>query len=125
MEKEFIKLLTKEFSRSECVGKAYSTDEEMIEHFLSGEVTMPISRVVKLVSKLKGTNTLPSTHQVNDKVELSLLTDNIKSCKIIKVHFTESKVQYDIELYIESEDGKLGYSTRVYNIDSCFVNKKV
>lgn len=64
---------------------------------------------------------LPSHHQLGDKVTVSY-GDGVKiyGAWVIKIHFTESKVSYDVEFPIVV-DGR-GYSTtRMYNIDSVFV----
>lgn len=66
---------------------------------------------------------LNSQHQLNDKVVLDFFKEGtVTGCQIIKVHFTESKVLYDVEItstYKNPANGK--WSTRLYNIDGCFV----
>lgn len=67
---------------------------------------------------------LPSRFQIDDKVELNFNdAGQINNCEIIKVHFSESKVLYDVEIafHVEKEE----FSTRLYNVDSCFVNPAV
>ncbi len=71
---------------------------------------------------------LPSRFQIGDKVSLNFNDGGtLTGCEIIKVHFTESKVLYDVELtahYYGLED-KLSeetFSTRLYNLDSAFFN---
>lgn len=77
--------------------------------------------------EIESVSKLPSRYQIDDKVVVSFgLSGRIENCKVIKVHFTKSKVLYDIEIAIECEDldGKESTSyTRVYNIDSCFVEE--
>lgn len=71
---------------------------------------------------------LPSKHQIGDLVYLDLSStykqakdkekaENFKA-HVISVHFTKSKVRYDLELRFAGEDEE---TTRIYNIDSCFV----
>ncbi len=76
---------------------------------------------------------LPSRFQIGDKVKLDFYgSGNVENCKVIKVHFTESKVLYDVDVngnfdtlkdVIDQEEVKLNnsWSTRLYNIDSVFV----
>lgn len=72
---------------------------------------------------------LPSRFQLSDKVTIDFGTcGKIENCIIIKVHFTNSKVLYDVEFYgktigeININQGKPeNFTTRLYNIDSDFV----
>lgn len=112
MEKKFIEFLTKKFSRSEVVGKAYETDEEMIKHFLSGEVTIPITLALEFICS---NSSLPSRFQINDLVCVKFKDFTITKAKVIKVHFTESKVLYDLQIIFSDESST---STRIYNVDS-------
>jgi hypothetical protein len=71
-------------------------------------------------------NTLPSRFQLDDKVSVRFRPDFvINEARVIKVHFTESKVLYDLEVKISFEgnsDHPAGFTTtRVYNIDSSVV----
>lgn len=68
---------------------------------------------------------LPSAHQIGDRVNVSFGNQGtINNCKVVKVHFTESKVLYDVELYFSNEPERLeSWSTRLYNIDSSFITK--
>jgi len=62
---------------------------------------------------------LPSRFQIGDSVELEFYGNGrIKNCKVIKVHFTESKVLYDVSVNHPAEDNY----TRLYNIDSVFID---
>jgi hypothetical protein len=73
------------------------------------------------LSKIKE---LPSKHQVNDRVLFSINqkgndVDYIVSsleAEVKAVHFYTGKVKYDLEIPIAGET-----PTRIYNIDSCFV----
>ena len=86
---------------------------------------------------------LPSRFQINDPVELHFNDSGaIKNCSVIKVHFTEMKVLYDVEVEchyanlpvtVIAEDGEQihkttytdeKYHTRLYNIDSANVYPK-
>lgn len=65
-------------------------------------------------NKTKGAMLLPSQHQINDFVKLDFdAAGHIIHCKVIKIHFTESKVLYDVLL--------TNMPTRLYNIESDFV----
>lgn len=67
---------------------------------------------------------LPSQFAHEQKVLLNFnpLSGNEVKClaTIIAIHFTISKVRYDIEVDLIE-----GYSTRLYNIDSCFIKQIV
>jgi hypothetical protein len=74
---------------------------------------------------------LPSRFQIGDFVKLNFFNNAFfNNCEIIKVHFTENKVMYDVDASFEV--GRLGAtreyipiteiaSCRLYNIDSAFV----
>jgi hypothetical protein len=77
---------------------------------------------------------LPSKFNIGDKVKIVFGdAGTIKNCKIIKVHFSHSKVLYDVEVIIHNEmiesdfiSNKEKYIkeallTRLYNIDSVFI----
>lgn len=55
----------------------------------------------------------------------------IGCCTVIRVHFTESKVCYDLQVNMsfthETAFGEKSYEahTRIYNIDSAFISKVV
>ena len=78
---------------------------------------------------------LPSAHQIGDKVKLQFGTSGmVENCEVIKVHFTESKVLYDVEVsgnfdawkeVLDQAEVKKNdrWSTRLYNVDSAFVTK--
>lgn len=64
---------------------------------------------------------LPSRFQNGDKVEVNFGdAGRIGNCEIIKVHFTESKVLYDVKTSWKLEGGGKA-ETRFYNVDSAFV----
>jgi hypothetical protein len=78
------------------------------------------------------TLTLPSQHQIGDPVVVYFGTSGvIKNCKVIKVHFTESKVLYDVEVkwrhaeYADKistgVDKQRELTDRLYNLDSAVV----
>jgi hypothetical protein len=68
---------------------------------------------------MKNNIELPSNLQINQVVYIKFekegkaLTGTIRS-----VHFYESKVKYDIDVWLEDNE-----STRIYNIDSLYVIK--
>lgn len=64
---------------------------------------------------------LPSYFQPEDRADYYLGEGHTRVCAIIKkVHFTKSKVTYDLKL-IWGEHNE--YQTRIYNVDSVFVVK--
>lgn len=70
---------------------------------------------------------LPSQLQIGDDVCLNFeKSGKVNNAKIIKVHFTDRKVLYDVEIeceYEETDINNMGIkaTTRLYNVDSCFV----
>jgi hypothetical protein len=70
---------------------------------------------------------LPSRYQLGDDVVLDFNdAGRVKNGKVIKVHFTESKVLYDVEIlsHYQTLSGQYGeevYRSRLYNVDSCNV----
>lgn len=111
------------FEKLKHLKYAYSTEEEMIKHFLSGEVTLPISDLLKYVEEYQFKNQLPSRFQIGDRVSVrfrpSLVID---AAEVIKVHFSENKVLYDLEVKIAPDNQEDVAYTRVYNIDSLIVS---
>ena len=92
----------------------FGTDEVFVEHDWSG--------IQMNLDSLSHVNKLPSKYQIGNKVILDFgKSGKLIGGRIIKVHFTESKVLYDVDLVIESPDGKTGGYTRIYNIESDFV----
>jgi hypothetical protein len=67
-------------------------------------------------------NHLPSRYQIGDKVKCNWFNNLvINEAEVIKVHFTESKVLYDLEViihFINEEDERDVTFTRLYNVDS-------
>jgi len=71
---------------------------------------------------------LQSEFQIADKVDLFFHeAGTIKGCEIIKVHFTDKKVQYDVEVSMHVDETKEQPAHtkkgRLYNIESWFVLK--
>jgi hypothetical protein len=64
-------------------------------------------------------NKLPSQHQIGDAVWLTLWEKSLIA-EVHAVHFTKSKVKYDLNLLALGGD-----TTRIYNIDSVYVIKKL
>lgn len=63
---------------------------------------------------------LPSRFQISDQVTINFYdAGKVVNCEIIKVHFTDRKVLYDVEVMMNGDDAEV--TTRLYNIDSCFV----
>jgi len=79
---------------------------------------------------------LPSRFDFGDKVQVHFNdAGTIKNCEVIKIHFTESKVFYDVSVkshYAKPSEGEApsefwdddehAYYTRLYNIDSAIVS---
>lgn len=67
---------------------------------------------------------LPSTHQFGDEVNVTFFNNGVFTGTVVKIHFTESKVFYDLEVEFKYKGlDELG-STRVYNVDSAFVTAR-
>ncbi len=113
---------------------AYGTEKEFTDHLLSGEVTMTIPDVIAAFEEYKATQslTLPSRYKHGTEVKHILIDESkVHKTTVIKVHFTESTVTYDIELqcyYPEHETPKPGFEVkgelyyhRMYNVPSAFL----
>lgn len=64
-------------------------------------------------------NKLPSKYQIGDSVNLNFGGESFIVGKVIKVHFTESKVSYDLEVKVENPN--TSWFTRLYNVDSALI----
>lgn len=69
----------------------------------------------------KAHTAFPSRYAIGDKVKLFLMPEGEESfpginAEITAVHFTISKVKYDVEVRFHGD-----YTTRLYNIDSILV----
>lgn len=77
---------------------------------------------------------LPSRFQIGEKVKLNFFSaGELSRGEVIKIHFSESKVLYDVEIVVSTEDEAdkpdeqaRDYLpqimvTRLYNVDSVFV----
>ncbi len=60
----------------------------------------------------------PSQFAIDQVVEF-VINDSRHTSTIRSVHFTKSKVRYDIDIWLDTDGGNS--STRIYNVDSCFV----
>lgn len=99
---------------------AYNTNEEREGHLLSGEVKISIPDAIAAHDDYCKEH-LPSQHQVGDKANVNFSGKHNPEipeliAKVIAVHFFPGKVKYDLEVEVAIEE-----STRIYNIDSCFV----
>lgn len=61
--------------------------------------------------------TLPSQHQIGDSVWFNLWSNSIPA-EVHAVHFSASKVKYDLNVVPNKGD-----TTRIYNVDSVFISK--
>ncbi len=99
----------------------YKSFDEFKEHFESGEVKVPFPDMVKMVEEYH-TRKLPSRFQNGDKVSLKFEPWLVVTTgEVIKVHFTESKVLYDVEVVLYPGVEAECY-TRIYNIDSTLLS---
>lgn len=99
---------------------------EFVESFQGSEEFL--NGVNEALSRLKDRRLLPCRHQLGDTVEVTFFdSGKITKAKIIKVSFTEGKISYDLEISgkydpvykIEDE-----WFTRLYNVDSVFVDQE-
>jgi len=67
-------------------------------------------------------STLPSLFQIKEVVDF-VINDARHTSTVNAVHFTENKVRYDLDVWIKKEGGNS--STRIYNVDSFFVEHPV
>ncbi len=104
----------------------YGSEKEFTDHFLSGEVKVEVPDVIKMMEKWERNKPkIPSQHQINDDVIFELCPERcIMKAKVIKVHFSESKILYDLIVIATDSDGN-DVETRLYNIDSLFVKTLV
>lgn len=117
-----------EFLLDKCwiiYGQFYKDREDFDRHYQSGEVTIPVTHTLSLFDEFLNDNPLPSKFKHGDKVILNFeKSGKIKNCTVIKVHFSESKVLYDVQVgykYVDSSNPVINGFTRIYNIDSCYV----
>lgn len=81
------------------------------EYYLKG--------VQDFYNKIKEMRLLPCKYQIDEEVDIFFGTDvPPMKCKVVKVHFNNPKVSYDLEYKIGD-----GLFTRLYNIDSAFIIK--
>lgn len=75
------------------------------------------------LDSLKKILPIPSQHQIGDNVRFSIKQSFGENpypftAEVKAIHFYPGKVKYDLEIPIAEES-----PTRIYNIDSCFVEK--
>lgn len=63
---------------------------------------------------------LPSKFQLGSRVFVDLKQAGAFDAFVIRVHFTVSKVSYDVSVDVGANDEEV-FKTRLYNIDSAFV----
>lgn len=66
---------------------------------------------------------LPSRFQLGDVVSVRFKDFTISKAYVIKVHFTESKVLYDLNVCILGDGGDTLTTTRIYNVDSAIIEE--
>lgn len=100
---------------SNGLDRFYETKEDLFAHITSGEVKISVLNLIMLMNEYdeKFGDKLPSRFQLGDRVDIEFYgRGSVTNCEVIKVHFTESKVMYDLAIGSE----------RLYNIDSRLVN---
>jgi hypothetical protein len=98
------------------IGKAYSTQEELMDHLCSGEVSVNMATVIKYLEEYEARQLTPAKFQVHDKVELDFYNGaRVKDCQITAVHFYHNHVKYDVSVNYKT------WSSRLYNVDSVCV----
>lgn len=99
--------------------KGYITAFEPMLSEGSKKVSMWVSHtwsgVGMHLDNLKDARLLPSKFQIGNEVAVRLGRFKIDYATVLKVHFTDSKEQYDLEIPI-STDNVL--TTRIYNVDA-------
>lgn len=62
-------------------------------------------------------NPLPSAFRIGEKVNVQMFDAGaLKNGEVVKVHFSESKVTYDLQFHVKEDS-----YTRIHNIDSVFI----
>lgn len=102
-------------------GNYYKDREDFHTHYKSGEIRVPVPDIEKLYEEFLNSNPqFPSQFKHGDNVILDFKdAGKISNGEIIKVHFSDRKVLYDVE--IKTLAGLGNQYTRIYNIDSVFV----
>lgn len=70
-------------------------------------------------------NTIPSQHSPEDEIEFRIPATNgmaVMLGTVVGVHFYVGKVKYDLELHLKVGDEEM--ATRIYNVDSVFVEPR-
>jgi hypothetical protein len=119
--KRFIKIMlftSYLFNKLSQYKEFYETEDEFVKHLMSGEVKIPIPDLIKIQSSYQ-CQFLPSHFQLHDKARLCFNKVDSIPVKVNGVHFFSGKVKYDLEVEIPDE-----VTTRIYNVDSCFVLSK-
>jgi hypothetical protein len=108
-------------------GNFYKDRDEFELHYASGEVKMDVPNILKIYDEW-ATNQpkLPSRFKHGDIVSVNVKGFMIDKAEVLKVHFTESKVFYDLGIEFDYSEPNLpkGY-TRIYNVDSAFLVPKI
>ncbi len=101
--------------------------QELAKQFIKNMNTNAADKVLQEMDKEDFNPVqLPSQLQPNQVCHLKFRpTDEPLICTVRCVHFTVSKVKYDLGIWLG--DGTVDnpeFETRIYNVDSCFVTKK-
>lgn len=102
----------------------YKDREDFNQHYYSGEVKMAVPDILTLYEEYQRINPqLPSQFKHGDKVFIQIGNcGKIGNGKIIKVHFSDRKVLYDVEIcYKYNDSDEIKGLTRLYNIKSDFI----
>lgn len=68
---------------------------------------------------------LPSRFQIGERVSINFqkLGFYIAEAVIVRIHFTQNKVSYDLDIqFFNSGNKNIGACTRIYNVDSLIVS---
>ena len=66
---------------------------------------------------------LPSRFQLGDLVSVNFGYFTISKAYVIKIHFSEGKVLYDLNVCLLDDNGDTLTTTRIYNVDSAIVEE--
>jgi len=97
-------------------GKLYELKKQISQSSNSDDYKIGAAEAVDKISELR---ILPSSKQIGENVSCYFISENI-SQRVIRVHFTESKVFYDLELNYINKWGT-ECNTRIYNVDSAYL----
>jgi len=118
--------------RLQHLGVYYKSEQEFVEHLLSGEVKVSVPDMLQLMQDYKPEKSMggipeklhhlyPSRYEIGERVKVCILPEGEESfpgfpAKITGVHFFTGKVKYDLEVRFHGD-----FVSRIYNVDSILV----